>query len=381
MSDTRLYQKTRAALWLSMLGDAAGAPFEGMHWREIDEACGTTRSVRKLVYAETFPPDSPKRRGRPRWTDDTCYLFLNGKAIIRKGGRISAHDLPDVWHDEVQHVPEGYGVQMLAPSALTVREKLRYYFKKKERWMPQSPALDLRDLGRGARTSVVGALGIAPVAIVNACHPRNAAQDAYDVAGFLQEGHVRDGAACYAAALAEAFRPEATIEGVVRAAQEHGGRKYADQIDKAAQLAAKYDDVFACREAFDRELRMPLFADPLELIPVALAYVVVAKGDPAESIAGAAHFGQDCDGIALFAGGLTGALHGDGSLDGSLLDLARAVAREFHASISKRTHPLTSPRSLARPWDFDEMARDLTAVAEQVLRTHDENASTLRALL
>ena len=60
-----------------------------------------------------------------------------------------------------------------------------------------------------------------PWALLNACNPRQAALETYDVAGLIHAGDTtfcRDGACAIAAAVAEAMKPEATVQSVLEAA-------------------------------------------------------------------------------------------------------------------------------------------------------------------
>lgn len=380
---SRFVNRVKACLYLSMLGDSAGATVEGMEWKDILKAAGPNRSVEDFVYGRVGARSTLKGLPLPQWTDDTCLSFLNWTAILRKGGRINAYDLFDVWYEEIPaNRNEAVDFVKFAPSTYTVREKLKYFSDNEIRSF-QSTAVDLRDLGRGVRMSVVGALGITPIGIVNACHPRNAAEDAYDIAGFCQEGHVRDGAACFAAAIAEALRPGATIESIVNAAREHGGVKFRTRIDDALKIASKYDaeDIHACIGEFDEKLKMPWWADPLELIPIAIAFFAISNADPRRCILMSVYYGRDCDGIAQFSAALCGALQGVENVPEDLLQLAKRIPAEFHKNLIDKGIKNPSPRSLLKEWDFDRIAEDLSNVAISVMRSNLQAVQELDSLL
>ena len=46
--------------------------------------------------------------------------------------------------------------------------------------------------------------------------------------------------------------------------------------------------------------------DPLEQVPVALAFFYIEKGDPTKTMIAAANFGRDADTITSFAGSIAG---------------------------------------------------------------------------
>ena len=76
-------------------------------------------------------------------------------------------------------------------------------------------------------------------------------------------------------------------------------------------------------------------------MPVALGFLIVANGDFEQSIFGAANYGRDNDSIAGMAGGIAGALHGDG-----------VIRPEWIAQVNA-----------ANKVDLDPLVRDLARLA------------------
>jgi ADP-ribosylglycohydrolase len=100
----------------------------------------------------------------------------------------------------------------------------------------------------------------------------------------------------------------------------------------------------------------------IEEVPVALGFLVVARGDFAQAIFGAANYGRDNDSIAGMAGALAGALHGDGVIRPKWIDQINAANRV----------------------DLDPLARDLAALTVSLQReelaaaiSRDEQFATL----
>ncbi len=63
-------------------------------------------------------------------------------------------------------------------------------------------------------------MSISPMGIINACNPRQAALETFDVAGLIHAGDstfCRDGACAMAAAVAEAMKPVATVDSILDA--------------------------------------------------------------------------------------------------------------------------------------------------------------------
>jgi ADP-ribosylglycohydrolase len=103
-----------------------------------------------------------------------------------------------------------------------------------------------------------------------------------------------------------------------------------------------------------------LDAEPLraiEEVPIALGFLIIAKGDFEQSIFGAANYGRDNDSIAGMAGALAGALHGD-----------RVIRPEWITQVN-----------MANKVDLDPLVRDLAALAETLQRQQFAAAQTRQA--
>ncbi len=141
----------------------------------------------------------------------------------------------------------------------------------------------------------------APAGVINACDPDRAAEDGYVVA----------------AAVAEAMKPDATVDSIINAVVSHmdclGGarREFTARVEKTLKIAQRCKDVFELRQPFYERLLARLDDNYwLESVPCALAMLYIAKGDVAQTIIGAVNFGRDSDTIAAIAGQLVGAFKG-----------------------------------------------------------------------
>ena len=63
-----------------------------------------------------------------------------------------------------------------------------------------------------------------------------------------------------------------------------------------------------------RKPELSIAPDPRETLPTALGVLLVASGDPAETILGCANFGRDADTAATIGGAIAGALTGGEAL-------------------------------------------------------------------
>ena len=187
-----------------------------------------------------------------------------------------------------------------------------------------------RCAGLGTMPHSTAAAAMGPVGIVNACNPRQAALQAYELAALMHlydVGFCQDAAAAVAGAVAAACCKDATVTAVLDAAVEvilpTSGAEMADLIGRARELAAEAGDFETfrdqiCRYRRDEWLR-PLAVDPRETVPVALAIFALADGDVERSVACAAGFGRAGDTIGALAGTVSGAFSGAAGIDAGRL--------------------------------------------------------------
>jgi hypothetical protein len=137
-----------------------------------------------------------------------------------------------------------------------------------------------------------------------------------------QRGTDNLAATMLAATVAEAFRPNATVDSVLQAAIVAAGDKplhtfdarpyktAADYLSFVLEVADEYDDVMAARpELYERCLFYHMI-DPLELWALSLAMFKISKGDVRQAAIGGTNIGRDSDTIAGRGAMLSGALNG-----------------------------------------------------------------------
>ena len=136
-----------------------------------------------------------------------------------------------------------------------------------------------------------------------------------------------------AACVAEAFRPDASVDTIVDTAlslAKEGTRTAIESVVDCARgqsdwrsaigplrdAMRPYDgaaDDFHNRGNGSNDWN-PSRTHSIEEVPIALGFLVVCDGDYEESIFGGANYGRDCDSIAGMAGSIAGALHGVGAI-------------------------------------------------------------------
>ena len=299
------------------IGDALGAPVEGWSFRRIREEYG------KVEEFHSYEGKLPYSSGKPGVvTDDTTLRHYLCYAIVKKGGRVTPDDYAEVWREH------------LNPNRLWENEAI----VKRKLDNGMSPW----DTGKGTIPAGVASMAIEPIGIVNVGDPERAYRDAFLIASVNQTGSNRDVAATFAAGIAEALDPEATVDSVIEAMFEHSTDLVHRAFDLTMALAEEANDIDEFASAFyddrldytwpavewDREAYREgeLFsAESLEFVPAAVAIFALCEGDVNDSIVEGASFGRDCDTIAKLAGNLAGALRGQGPIrDDWIKDCERA---------------------------------------------------------
>ena len=287
-----LTDKIYGCLMGGLIGDAMGAPTEGMHYEKIIEEYG--------------PDGVTDFEGVG--TDDTAIRGQLIDAIYKSDG-----------HPTVDH---------FAQSFTDFKEQNRHlwFIPVRNAFHKYEQGLELPAYaGWGNMQSSSTAMAISPLGIINACNPRQAVLETLDVASFIHHGgnsgYCRDAACSMAAAVAAAFDADATVESVVDAATRYllpvSAVALKQAIAEALDLAAETGSYETFRERYYANYQRTVLADSMETIPATLAILTLAEGDPVRSITWSANFGRDADTIATMVGSIVGALHGASGLPSS----------------------------------------------------------------
>src|SRR5438128_555508 len=285
------------------VGDALGGATEGWESSEIHEHFGgwvegIVESIRRTRKLEK--PFSPFHKGDGNVTDDTLMTRVLVRAYGLKRDHLDAYDvealmLPEIV-DEKTWVPE------------LDREDLLYHRRfLAEKWLVlklRYGHADPRDAGVGNIVNCGAAMYIAPVGIANAGDPDGAYAEALDLSGAHQSSYGREAAGVLAAAVAEAMRPEATVDDVVavslRLAKDATRTAIEAVADAAAKLTGWRDGGLAQLRAafapFDsvgepyaspaQDARTPSRLHAIEEVPLAIGMLVATGGDYAETVLG-----------------------------------------------------------------------------------------------
>ncbi len=353
-------------------------PIEGAHWKVIDETLGRPvdkmlpqtkvwvgGETPKLGYEESawktirwhngplfqvpavnYPPGTNEDGGERKW--------LVMKAIFDKGGRIHKEDLHQSWLKYIN--PDWFGYHLLPRDKCTYENMKKYPASevgKYDRWPGNVDCLMMTH----------------PIGIINACDPRSAAEDALDMCQTIQSSlisYAPDASAAIAAAIAEAFKPTATIDSIIEAAKKYVDENVSQSIDECLEIAKKTPDMLEVRESFWRRFGGRVPTDSLEVVGESFAMLWITKGDPKQGMIAGASLGRDADCIASIVGAIAGAHQGIDSIPGDWVELCNKAT-------------LADPHDLI-DLSFEEMSEKLYNVLLKIMAERKDQIQTLESM-
>ncbi|MFF3732010.1 ADP-ribosylglycohydrolase family protein [Streptomyces sp. NPDC002476] len=376
---TTLEERTFGSLVGAAVGDALGGAVEGWAPEAIVERHGgRVRGIVEPFHKDewrTARPLAPFHKGDGHVTDDTLMTH----ALIRVYEKVRDH--LDAYAVADHLVPDLISRTRWIPELEAEALPLQRIFLA-EKWIVARihyGHVDPREAGVGNIVNCGAAMYMAPVGVVNAGDPLAAYQEALDVAGAHQSSYGREAAGVLAAAVAAAFKPDATPVSVVEGALGLAKDGTRAAIEAVCEVAVRYDDfedaLVPLRQAvapFDTVgpdyrrpslgARRPSRLHSIEELPVALGMVLVGGGDFRHTVLGSVNYGRDCDSIATMSGAIVGALCGE-----------QAVPREWSTEVARASRlDLRAPAaSLAR------VAREVHALDLERRRAHEAAFSAI----
>ncbi|MBC8235047.1 ADP-ribosylglycohydrolase family protein [bacterium] len=308
-----LYDKILAGLLAGAIGNTMGSPVEDRDYPWIVEHFG--------VLDRILTP------GRLETEDDAAMTKIWAETYIQCDGRAYVEDLSE-----------------------TFRQKLvrsNYYYDTQHAY-----DLILQDIpphACGHWNIVTGSamMGCSPCGMYHAGDPRQAAADALELSYLYQRGFDVYATAIMCAAVAEALRPNATVETVLETAiaaapadpvvyfNRHEPRDAQEHLQNALAAAEGCPDVLAAREILYAGFLEYNGQDPWEVITFTLAIFKVARGDVWQCMLGGANIGRDSDTIANLSAVLAACLHGTASIPQHLLSLFGETVLEEYQGLAQ----------------------------------------------
>lgn len=349
-----LFKKIYGCLMGGAIGDAMGGPIEGLHYKEIEKRHG---KVTELLPYPTKNRFWGRGTAPGSYTDDTHLKHIICQAVIRVDGVPTPDDIARQFI-EYYHTAPVIGSGGERPKIFMEEFYWRSIYREHKMMYGGGPVMSSQII-------------IAPIALVNACDPEQAARDAFYVS-YMAEGYAKDAGAITAAAIAEAMKPEATVDSVieqslnlalghlVESSRPLITRPCREVVKTAVEIARRHGDVFRLRDEFYEKVNRYHHWEALEALGVSMGIFYAAGGDPRTAIIGAANYGRDTDSIASIVGAIAGAFGG--------IDLLPA---DWVQTVSE-----ANPES-----DIKELAKSLCEILAKRLEKERTHARYLERLL
>ncbi|SFA86864.1 ADP-ribosylglycohydrolase [Bacillus sp. cl95] len=352
------------------LGDALGAPVEKLSYDEIKKSYERVESLRTEWYKAGLGEDVTlgKRRGHGIVTDDTLMTNALVNVYLRLRRHLDAYDMSKDFVKEIAfkktYIPE-LDKETFLIDRLFYPEKYIYIRHVLANCEP-------REGGLGNMVNCGAAMYMAPVGIVNAGDARSAYNEAILFASGHQCSYGLEAAGVFAACVAKALEPGATIEEIVKTAILHakdGTKEAIKDLTRAAielrTKKAEMDEVIhvlhsaistysPMKNDVHRHIQKVGVASnhytpnrlfSIEELPLALAFIVFNDGDYYQSLYDGINSGRDTDSIGVMIGAILGAMYGD-----KVIKAEDILILENHNRM-----------------DFSKIATDFTNLAEEMM--------------
>lgn len=347
---TWLDDRSVAVITGAAVGDALGGATEGWTPEQIEERHGGR--VRGIV-PPWYPnwrdarPIAPYHKGDGHITDDTLMTRALVEVYAKRRDHLDAYavaeDLVPLMIGEPRWIPE------LESTAILLQ---RVFLA--EKWIVARlhyGHVDPREAGVGNVVNCGAAMYVPPVGIANAGDPRGAYAEAIDLTGAHQSSYGREAAGVFAAMVAAAVAPGASLDDVVAAALDvaHDGTRDAlravvdaldgwttppatDEEERALarlvrEAVAPFDSVGPEYRQMSMDARRPSRTKSIEELPAALGLVLGHRADYRGSVLAAVNYGRDADSIAVMAGSVCAGLGGSAVVPAEWLDAVEQASK------------------------------------------------------
>ena len=346
-----LQEKIYACMLAGAIGNAMGSLTENQFSWEIDQA-------------HPGGIQSPLDPSRLESEDDNQMAMLLFETYLAEEGRpVMARQFGRTWIDRLNR---HHFFTLCMGNA---------YDLLRQGWDP-------RITGHWSQVTGSTVMCMEPVGVYHLADPEYAAIDAAAISYMYQRGRDVVAAAILAAAVAEALRPDASVDSVLHAAlnasprapmMHFDQRKYPapyDYLARCLEVADGYTDVFAVRQPLYDECLLYHMIDPLELLGFALAMFKVTGGDVRLCAIGGTNIGRDADTIAGRGAMLAGTLRGPSNIPAewialfkqdSLDRIRRNAVRLADQIAEKRLARLRARRTEAVTMYFGDSPRNTDA--------------------
>jgi ADP-ribosylglycohydrolase len=307
------------------VGSSMGAQVETWSYEDVEAKYGT---LDKLLPYEHYHNGWVREPGTTEDGVERQKLMIT--AIIEKQDRVNAEDVRRIWVRDIK--PESAGMISEAFEAILLA-------------MAKS-GIPARDLGKYCDYAGLNSFSRSchPIGLINAGDVPNAVNDVFEVGQLYQTSNSRGlkWACVTAAAIAEATKPNATVDSVIGAIYDHCDQDLVvKEIDRELKRTASCSDFRELRKTFD-----PVYS--AKGIPYSMSYAneVVAKaicilkmvnGSLHDALITGVNMGRDTDCVTAVSAGICGALRGSSSMPEEYIKQVDYATSLHVVSNSRRT--------------------------------------------
>ncbi len=318
-----LFDKVCGCIAGAYIGSAMGVPVEGWDRRRIAERYGLLQELqpRRATRMQILPPGTTED-GMERQK----YMYL---AIIEKQDRITADDLVRTW------------LKVMTNEKLEGMKRMTEQFDRDLMEIARTGTVPARRLGEKGYAHLNAPIRcFHPIALINACDEDGAIKDMQDILRVYQpmESDGFEWGAAYIAAVAHAFRPDASVDSVIETALKYSSADMKKEIQAGLDIVAKFSDPINERKAIYEEFAKIYNKKTCtgrydesrahECATVALSFFKAAKGNAKDAMIFAANNGRDADCNCAASGGLSGAFSGTKTIPAEWLTTVDAATKE-----------------------------------------------------
>lgn len=314
------------------VADALGGAVEGWTPQQIEERHnGRVTGIVEPWFENwrTARPIAPYHKGDGHITDDSLMTRALVQVYDQRRSHLDAYDVAN--HLVPLMIKEPTWIPELETEALLLQ---RVFLA--EKWLVARlhyGHVDPREAGVGNIVNCGAAMYMAPVGVVNAGDPLAAYREGLEISAAHQSSYGREAAGVFAAMVAAAVTPGATLEDVTDAAlglaQDGTGaalRAVTEAVESVpvptgdaderslAQIirdaVAPFDSVGEKYREMSMDARRPSRTKSIEELPAALGFLLAHQGDFEGAVLAAVNYGRDADSIAVMAAAVSAALNG-----------------------------------------------------------------------
>lgn len=307
------------------IGSSMGAVVEGMKWQEIEEKYG---------YVDGLHPYEHYWNGWMREAGTTEDGVERQKLMItaigEKKNRVTAEDIRAVWLRDIKDKVGGWVSEPFEDTLLAMART----------------GIPATDLGRYCDYAGLNSFARAchPIGLINAGDIQAVKEDILQCGQLYQTANSKGlkWACVTGIAIAEATKPDATVDSVLGAIYDHCDKDLVvKEIDEQLSYTRDCRTIQEMRSKFDSVYSgegMPYpFSYANEVVTKGICIFKMTAGNTKEAILAGVNMGRDTDCVAAVAAGIAGALTGGESIPEEWIKQVDYATTQNPYTNSKRT--------------------------------------------